>query len=515
MGRKREKELSMRKIREILRLGMECHMGAREIGRSCSVSPGTVGKYLGMVQKAGLSCVEIDRMSDGDLVKKLQNPDSSVSISSRPTPDWGHIHDELKKKGVTIHLLWEEYKESHPGGYQSSQFYEHYNRWRKKLKVSLRQNHKAGEKLFVDYAGQTIPITDSLTGKIRQAQIFVSVLGASNYTYVEATWTQSLPDWIGSHVRAFEYFGGVPHIVVPDNLKSGVSKSCRYEPDINPSYHDMSVHYGTAIIPARVRKPQDKAKAEAGVLLTERWILAVLRNMSFFTLFELNTVIGELRKKLNTKPFQKLPGSRQSSFETVEREALLPLPESRYVFCQWKKVKANIDYHVELNRHYYSVPYQLVQEYLEMRYTESTVEIFNCGKRVASHVRKEAPGKHTTLKEHMPLSHQTYLEWNPSRIIRWAGTIGVSTSSVVERIMNSRKHPEQGYRSCMGIMRLKKIYSDQRLEAACKRALSIGGISYKSVRSILEKGLDLQPVSNPEPDIAINHENIRGPQYFN
>lgn len=515
MGNKSKKELSMRKIREILRLGLEGSMGLREIGRSCSVSAGTVGKYLGMAQKAGLSNPGIEQMSDGELVQTLQNGKTSNLVSSRSTPDWSVIHQELKKKGVTLHLLWEEYKEIHPDGYQSSQFYEHYNRWRGKLKVSLRQNHKAGEKLFVDYSGQTMPVANRSTGELRNAQIFVGVLGASNYTYAEATWTQSLADWIGSHVRAFEYFRGVPHIVVPDNLKSGVSKACRYEPDINPSYHDMSVHYGTAIIPARVRKPQDKAKAEAGVLLAQRWILAALRNRTFFGLAELNTAIWELLEKLNNKPFQKIPGSRQSNFETVEKERLLPLPSSRYVFSEWKKVKANIDYHVELNRHYYSVPYSLVRESLDMRYTTNTVEVFNRGKRVASHVRDDSPGRHTTLTEHMPSSHQKYLEWNPSRIVRWASTVGESTANAVEKIMNSRKHPEQGFRSCMGIMRLKKQYSDERLEAACKRALVIGGTSLKSISSILEKGLDQQSLPAFKPDIPVDHENVRGAKYFN
>jgi transposase len=453
-------------------------------------------------------------MEDGELICLLKSDTVPKDKGSRPQPDWGWTHQELKKKGVTLQLLWEEYKEIHPDGYQLSQFYEHYNRWKNKLDVTLRQTHKAGEKMFVDYAGQTIPVIDRYTGQIKEAQLFVAVLGASNYTYAESTWGQSLSEWINCHIRAFEYFCGVSRIIVPDNLKSGVTKPCRYEPDINPTYHEMAVHYGTVIIPARVKKPRDKAKAEVGVQIAERWILAALRNRTFFSLTELNEAIFELREKLNHRPFKKLKGSRRSWFETMERSALLPLPEYPYVFAEWKKARVNIDYHVELDRHYYSVPYSLVQEEVEVRYTATTVEVFYRGKRVASHMRDDRPGKHSTLEEHMPKSHQKYLQWTPSRIIRWAATVGESTAKVVEAIINSRRHPEQGYRSCMGIMRLGKQYSNERLEAACRRALAIRAYSYKSIRSVLEKGLDRQPLSPPEPNPPINHKNIRGCDYF-
>lgn len=505
----------MRKIREVLRLGLSCNLGLREIACSCSISHTTVGEYLSRAEKSGLTYEQIEKMDDGELVRLLKGGTVSKDKGSRPQPDWSWVHQELKKKGVTLQLLWEEYKEIHPDGYQSSQFYEHYNRWKKKLDVTLRQTHKAGEKMFIDYAGQTVPVIDRYTGQTREAQLFVAVLGASNYTYSESTWGQGLSDWINSHVRAFEYFGGVARIVVPDNLMSGVTKPCRYEPDINPTYHDMAVHYGTVIIPTRVRRPRDKAKVEAGVQIAERWILAALRNRPFFSLTELNKAISELLEKLNHRPFKKLKGSRRSWFETMERSALLPLPEFRYVFAEWKKARVNIDYHVELHRHYYSVPYTLAQEEVEVRYTTKTVEIFCRGKRVASHMRDDRPGKHTTLEDHMPKSHQEYLQWTPSRIIRWAATVGESSAKVVETIMNSPRHPEQGYRSCMGIMRLGKQYSNERLEAACRRALTLGAYRYKSIRSILEKGLDQQPLSPPEPQPPIDHKNIRGCDYFN
>jgi transposase len=405
MARKRKKELSMRKVREILRLSLECHMGKREVARSCSVSPTTVKNYLSRIEKLNIAYSQVTKMDDGELKRVLLNHKSSSNSNPRPQPNWEHIHLELKKKGVTLQLLWQEYKAIYPDGYQSTQFCERYRKWKGKLNVSLRQTHKAGEKMFVDYAGQTVPIVDRLSGEIRQAEIFVGTLGASNYTYVEATWDQSLPNWITSHVHAFEYFGGVPHTLIPDNLKSGVSKACRYEPDINPSYHDMAVHYGTAVIPARVRKPQDKAKVESAVLVVERWILAVLRNRTFFSLEELNQAIAELLVQLNNRPFKKLDGSRLSWFQTIDKPALHPLPQSRYVFAEWKKARVNIDYHVELFRHYYSVPYQLVHEEVTIRYTRTTVEIFRRGKRVASHKRDHRPGRHTTLKEHMPFAN--------------------------------------------------------------------------------------------------------------
>jgi len=518
MARSRQKGLSMRKVREILRLGLNCQMGCREIARSCSISHSTVSEYLSRVKGDGLTYGEIEKMSDGELerlVKGGRAGKAGKSNGRRPQPDWGVIHQELKKSGVTLQLLWQEYKQIHPDGYQSTQFCELYNRWKNKLKVSLRQSYKAGEKMFVDYAGQTVSVVDPKSGELRDAQVFVAVLGASNYTYTEATWDQSLPSWIGSHVRAFEYFGGVVRIVVPDNLRSGVSRACRYEPDINPTYLEMATHYGTAVIPARVRRPKDKAKVEGGVLIVERWILASLRNRTFFSLTELNKAIFELREKLNHRPFKKLEGSRHSWFENLEREALLPLPQTRYVFAEWKKARVNIDYHVELNRHYYSVPYKLVREEVDLCYSATTVEIFHRGQRVASHIRDNRPGAHTTHKEHMPHSHQQYLEWTPSRIIHWAGTVGKSTALVVETIMNGRQHPEQGYRSCLGILRLAKNYSPDRLEAACHRAMAIKGCNYKSIRSILEKGLDQQPLPNSTTQPPVNHANIRGGDYYN
>lgn len=512
---RRSKELSMRKIREILRLSMSCSLGNRDVARSCGISHTVVNRYVARAKEAGLSYPQIEGMDDPELGLLLRGRKQPRSCAPRPLPDWDWVHQEMRKKAVTLQLLWEEYKEVHPEGYQPTQFCELYRRWKGKLDVTMRQEHKAGEKMFVDYAGQTVPIIDGSTGEIKQAQIFVAVLGASNYTYAEATSDQSLPNWISSHIRAFEYMGGVAEIVVPDNLKSGVTKACRYEPDLNPTYQELAAHYGAAVIPARVRKPRDKSKVETGVQIVERWILAALRNRTFFSISELNSSIRELLIKLNNRPFRKLNGSRASWFESLERPALMPLPRSRYEYAEWKRARVNIDYHVELDGHYYSVPYQLVHDEVEIRHTLSTVEVICRGKRIASHRKSGLRGKHTTCKEHMPKSHQRHLEWNPSRLIRWAAVVGKSCSKMVETIMETRRHPEQGFRSCLGILRLEKTHSKARLEAACARAVAIGSYSYRSVKSILEKELDRRPLPDAAPDRQpILHENIRGRGYY-
>ena len=511
--KKQGKEVSMRKVREILRLSLNQGLAQREVANSCNVSQSSVNKYFQQAQLARLSYEEVCGLDDLQLAKRFGIRTRSENHKVYPIPDFEYIHKEMKKKGVTLQLLWEEYKEEHPDGYQSSMFCILYRRWQKKLTPVLRQVHMAGEKLFVDYAGQTVPITNPKSGQVRQAQIFVGVLGCSNYTYAEATWTQGLEDWIASHVRCFEFMGGVPRVVVPDNLKSGVSKACFYEPEINPTYHELALHYGIAILPTRVRKPKDKAKVEAGVQVVERWILAALRNRVFFSLEELNEEIGRLLKRLNERAFKKLPGSRLTCFETLEKDALEVLPEHRFTFAQWKKAKVNIDYHVELDRHYYSVPYELLKEEVHLRFSDTTVEIFHQHQRVASHRRDKRAGRHSTLKEHMPKSHQKYLEWSPSRMIQWASTLGPRTANFIECLLAAKQYPEQGYRSCLGIMRLAKCYPKERLEAACERAALLGSYRYGSVESILKNGLDIRPIESSK-STGMFHQNIRGEQYF-
>jgi transposase len=408
-----------------------------------------------------------------------------------------------------------EYKERQPAGYQYTQFCDLYRRWQRHLDVVMRQEHRAGEKLFVDFPGQTLPIVDPATGEVWRAELFVAVLGASNYTYAEALPSQALPHWIAGHVAAFEYFGGCTRIVVPDNLRSAVTRAHRYEPELNRTYEEMAAHYGAAIIPARPHKPSDKAKVEAGVLIAERWILASLRNRTFFSLAEANAAIRERLGWLNSRPFKKLPGCRRTLFEELDRPALRPLPARPYEYATWKQAKANIDYHVELDRHYYSVPYQLVGVVCDARLTVATVEIFFRGRRVASHLRSAKVGHHTTEAAHMPESHRRHLEWSPGRIVRWGEQAGPATGELVSTILASRPHPEQGFRSCLGILRLGRRYGDERLEAAAVRALAIRAHSYRSVESILKAGLDRVPLPSTEPaGPARRHENLRGPTYY-
>jgi transposase len=509
------KRLTMRKTKEVFRLKFDCQLSNRKIAESCLIARSTVAEYLFRFQQAALSWPLPEAMDDTRLEELLFPPTALKPSTERPLPDWLYIHNELRRKGVTLALLWQEHKAQHPAGYQYSQFCYWYRQWAKKIDPVMRQEHRAGEKLFVDYAGMIIPVYDRLTAKAREAQIFVAVLGASNYCFAEATWTQSLPDWIASHARAFAYFGGIPRIVVPDNLKAGVTKACFYEPDINPTYLDMANHYGTVVIPTRVRKPKDKAKVETGVQVVERWILARLRDRQFFGLHQLNQAITLLLAALNQKPFQKLPGSRKSLFDDLDRPALKPLPAHSYQYAEWKKARVNIDYHIEVDRHYYSVPHQLIQKQLDVRITTNTLECFYKNKRVASHIRSCQQGRHTTVKEHMPKSHQKWAEWTPQRFIHWAGKIGPQTVQLIENILNSRRLPQQGFRSCLGVLRLAKSYGDQRLEAACKRAVAIGGTNYRSVESILKHNLDQKPLSDEAATVVpISHINIRGAHYY-
>ncbi|HSR11388.1 MAG TPA: IS21 family transposase [Thermodesulfobacteriota bacterium] len=510
--------LSMRKTKEVLRLHFENHLSARQIAASCSIARSTVSEYLRRAQRAGVRWPLPPDMDDAALDHRLFPPLVPVAPEQRQMPPMEILHRELKKKGVTLQLLWLEYKQQTPEGYQYSQFCELYRKWRKKLDVCLRQEYRAGEKLFVDFAGLTVPIHDAATGDVSQAQIFVAILGASDYTYVEATASQTLPDWIACHVHAFDFLGGVAEVLIPDNLKSGVTRACHYEPDINPTYNDLAQHYGCVVIPARVAKARDKAKVENAVLITERSILAPLRHHTFFSIPELNAAIHDKLQDLNNRRFQKLDTTRRALFESLDRPALKPLPSLPYEFAEWKKARVNIDYHIEVDRHFYSVPYQLAREQVDVRLTQHTVEVLFQNRRVASHPRRRQPGKFSTCREHMAKAHQTYLEWTPSRILHWAAQIGPHTEKLATHILDNKPHPQQGFRSCLGILRLAKQYSPQRLEAACARALRIGGYFYRSVESILKNGLDQQPplLQSPPPSPSPQtHTNIRGKEYYN
>jgi transposase len=512
------RRLPVRKIKEVLRLKHACGLSKREIARSCNVARSTVGDYLRRARAAGLGWPEAAELSDTELETRLFPTEHVPSSVHRPPPDCEYIYKELRRYrniNLTMTQLWLEYKEKHPDGYQYTQFCEYYRHWRDKLDYCMRQEHRAGEKVFIDYS-DGLAIVDPVTGELIPTQLFLTVWGASNYTYAEATLSQTLPNWINSHVRAFAYFGCLPRVLVPDNLKSGVKDPCFYEPELNPTYADMAGHYGCAVLPARPRKARDKAKVEVGVLIVKRWILAVLRHRTFFSLEELNAAIRECLEHLNTRHLRRLGKSRRELFEAIDRPSALPLPERAYEYAEWLKARVNIDYHIEVNHHYYSVPYRLLKEKLDVRLTATTVEAFHRGERVAAHARSYVRGTHTTLREHMPPEHRKYAEWSPSRFTHWASKTGAATAQLVERIMAARTYPEQGYRACLGILRLGQQYEPERLEAAAERALKYNTCSFKSVRAILAAGLDRQSnIEEPPRQATLPlHSNIRGREYY-
>jgi transposase len=505
----------MRKTREILRQKWELSRTHREIAASVGQSLGAVALTLGRAKAAGLDWAQAQALSDAALEERIYGP--KAEATPRSMPPFEYLHAERKKPGVTLELLHLEYLERQPDGYRYTQFCEHYRAWLSKRGLTMRQEHRAGEKLFVDYSGKKPHIVDPKTGEVIEVELFVAVLGASNYTFAEATLTQRGPDFIASHVRAFRFLGGVTGALVPDQLKSGVVVPCRYEPGIQRTYEELALHYGTAVLPARPYRARDKAKVEAGVLVAQRWILARLRHETFFSLEELNERIAELLEDLNNRRMRVYGASRRELFERLDRPALKALPATPFEYCEWKKVRLNIDYHAEVDHHYYSAPHPLVHEELEARFTATTLELLHRGERVASHLRSYRRGGHTTVAAHMPKAHQKHLEWSPSRIVHWAASIGPKTQALVEAILAERRHPEQGYRSCLGILRLAKRFGRERLEAACARAGAVRARSYRHVESILKNGLDRLP----SPDEATEeraplaaHENVRGGGYY-
>lgn len=508
--------LSMRKTREILRLRWADKRSLREVGLACGVGSTTVHDVLARAKAAGLTWPLADDLDDAALEAKLYAPPEAGR--ERPLPDFAAIYREMKRRGVTLELLWQEYRAEHPNdGYGYSRFCDLYREWRGQLDVVMRQEHRAGEKLFVDWAGMTMPIVDATTGEVKEHPVFVAALGASSFTYAEVFESQALRCWIAGHVHAFEYVGGVTAITVPDNPKTAVIGPDFYEPDLHATYAEMAQHYGTAVIPARVRRPRDKAKVENAVLQVERWVLAPLRDQTFFSIAEANRAIRERLDWLNDRPLSRLDGSRRSLWQEIDRPALRPLPARRFEIPEWKvNVGVNIDYHVEFDRHSYSVPHALRRHRVDVRATATIVEVFAKGRRVASHRRSYKRGGFTTDPAHMPDAHRRYAEWTPSRMIRWAETIGPETALTVRAVLESRPHPEQGFRSCLGIIRLADRYDTERVEGACQRARRIGAPSYRSVKSILKNGLDQLPLpaSAPEPELPLFHDHIRGPEYY-
>ncbi len=510
----------MRKIKDILRLRHEAGLAYRGIASALNIGYGTVVDYLNRAEHAGIGWPIPDDLNERDL-GRLLFPTQPVSGQRRFTePDFPTIHQELKHKGVTKHLLWQEYRQCHPDdGYSYAQFCHRYRLWAGCQQRSMRQVHRAGEKLFVDYCGPTMAIVNPDTGECRPAQIFVAVLGASNYTFACASWSQTQADWLKAHVKAFEFFGGVPELVVPDHLKSAVHKTHRYDPDLNPSYQQLASHYQCAIVPARPYRPKDKAKVEVAVQVVERWIMARLRHQTFFTLAALNQAIGVLLDELNRRPFKKLPGTRLSQFEQLDKPALRALPPQPYQYADIKKARVHIDYHIEYEKHYYSVPHHLVKQEVEVHASDHTVAICYQGQRVASHPRSDRQGAHSTCEEHMPHAHRAMHGWSPQRFLDWAGDIGAETREVVRCVLQEKRHVEQSYRRVLALLGNAKKYGRDRLNRACARALLIGSPTRSSVESILKQGLDQLPIETPhnavQEELSLDHhENVRGEDYY-
>ena len=517
MARKR---LPMRKTSEVLRLKHEVGLTNREIARSLGLTHPTVSKYLDHARQAGLTWPLPEDLDEARLDRLLfpeADDNEGSSRGARPLPDLAQIHKELRRKHVTLQLLWEEYRTEHSDGYSYTQFCEHYKRWKAPLEVTLRQRHIAGEKTFLDWAGKTLSWTDPERGQDHPAFLFVAALGASDYLFAQAFADQQLASWIEAHIYMAEFYDGVTRLWIPDNAKTGVVKPCYYEPQIHDTYQELADHYNTAILPTRTYRARDKAKVENAVLHSERRIMARLRDQSFFSLGAINAAIRQCLAELNARPFQKMAGSRLELYQELDQPVLRPLPSHRYQIGEWKEAKANIDYHVQVDWHNYSVPYQLTQQRIEVRLAARTVELFHQGRRVAAHPRSRAKGGFTTDPAHRPKAHEKHLDWTPGRLIHWAREIGPQCDQAVTHILESKPHPEQGYRSCLGILRLAKGYGHERIEAACRRALAVDAVTYRSIASILKTKLDQQPLPEQEggvPSPVAHHDNIRGEAYY-
>jgi len=495
-------------IKDIIRLKWEAELPYEQIAAALAVSKGVVTKYVSLATAAGLDWETVRQWDERELVARLLP--RSASAMPYVAPDWGRIHQELSRKGVTLLLLWEEYVAEHAEGrtWRYTQFCGHYKAFTRRLKRSMRQHRRAGEKLFIDFAGSTVALLDG-----SNAHVFVSALGASSYTFAGATGTERLEDWIESMTRALTFYGGVPQLIVPDNPRALISQPDRYEPQAHATVLDFARHYATSVLPARPRSPRDKATAESAVQVVTRWILARLRHQRFASVYALDGAIAALLPALNERAFQKLPGSRASVFEQIDRPALMALPASRYELARFKSVKVHIDYHVEIDGHRYSVPHALVGQSLDARITARAVELLCRGHRVASHVRSTRRGEFSTVTEHMPAAHRAHLEWTPQRLIDWGRRIGLATGELITRLLARHKHPEHGYRACLGLLGLAKRYGAARLEAACQLALSLGACQYRHVRDILLNNRDRVDATNAQWT-SPEHANVRGPDYY-
>jgi transposase len=514
MARKR---INVKKIREIIRFRKTHDMSDRKIARVLNISRPVVAQYIKEFNATGLTYEDIKDMPDSQFLalfeKQRRNKSSKYEELAERFP---YFVTELKRTGVTLMILWKEYQKKHPEGYSYSQFCYHFQVWHSASKVTMHIEHKAGDKMFVDYAGDKLVIVDRKTGEQRPVEVFVAILGASQLTYAEASMSQKSEDWIRSNERAFIYFGGVTRAIVPDNLKSGVTRSNRYEPGINIMFDDFAEHYETAILPARVRRPKDKALVENAVALVYQRIYAPLRNRAFSSLAEINVAIADKLEEHNIEQFQRLKLSRRQLFAKIEQSTLKPLPKERYAIKKSKELTVQFNYHIELreDRHHYSVPWQLKGKRVRVAYDERNVAIYYDNVRIIQHKRDYIPNGYTTLHTHMPPQHRFYAQWSPERFTKWAQSIGDDVAAMIRIVLKSRKHPEQAFKTCMGILNLVKKYDPDRLNKACARALEFEFHSYKRIKSILDNGLEEEPLAESRELTVSSHKNIRGSQYY-
>jgi transposase len=508
------RELTMRQLRHMLRLAQD-GVSAREIGRRLGVARSTIQDNLKRAAAAGLTWPLPEDLNDDVLEKRLfARTGVKTGHRRRAEPNWAELARELKRPGVNMMILWEEYRAACPDGYGYSRFCDLFRGFERRLTPVMRQHHVAGDKVFVDYSGKRIGIVNPATGEIREAEIFVAVLGASNLTYAEATWTQKLSDWTGAHVRMFRFLGGAPRLLVPDNLKSGVNKASFYDPEINRTYGALASHYGVGVLPARPRKPRDKAKVEAGVRFAQSYILGRMRRQTFFSLAECNAAIARAMETMNGRPMRKLGISRRELFDKIERDVLCPLPEADWEFAEWKRARVNVDYHIEIESFFYSVPHALISAEVDVRVTERMIEIFYRGQRVGLHQRRYMGRRHGTDPEHMPSAHRRYAAWTPDRFRRWAATIGPNTEGLVAAVLAARRHPEQGFRTCLGVLKLYRGVNAARAEAVSARALEIGAFNCKSVAALLARKPAASSARDGGSASLFDHANLRGPGYY-
>ena len=503
--------LPMRKAKKVLAFHFDEARSARAIAIHCGLARRTVALVLERFAASGLSWPAARDLDDEALEAALY-PVPREALAE--DVDWAKVEKDLSRRGMTLKLLWQEWRETHPDGMSYVTWCRRFRHWRPRRDVTMRQNRRPGERLFVDYAGMTVPIL--IDGVEHQAQVFVASMGVSGRLYAEATLSQKIDDWCASHVRCFEDMGWAPRVVVPDNVKAAVKQPSRYEPVLNETYADLLDHYGVEGFPARVKKPRDKALVENGVLHGERWILAPLRNHVFHDLASLNRAIAVQVEKINARPYADGTGeNRQRRFESVDLPHMKPLPTRRWQRTQWRQNTVHPDYHIAIERHFYSVPHEYVGKEVDVRLRGQVIDVFHRGRQIASHLRSTARGRATTVEEHRPVAHQRAgVEETRARLEQRARDLGPHVHAFVAALMARQNNPEYGFRSCYGVLRLANNHQPERFDDACRYALELGTRTYRSLDNILRTGADLAN-AGPEPETApIDHSNIRGAEHY-